>query len=215
MGNPINFAALLFMGIPWVLSWKVKKINYIIICVMLVSAFLTLSRSIVFFAVPMLFYCVSIFILGERRQKLKYLIGTLSVIGLFWMFLGQQIITLWEARLVLESLNTNEGFAVREEIFKLAINTYIHRGNLILWLFGFGQGSGAVIASRVLYFMDTLDNAYLAILFQNGIIGLLVFSGFWLSLILKKGSRIMRSPHFWVICGYLAFGSYVWLMIYE
>jgi hypothetical protein len=199
---------------------------------MLVSAFLTLSRSIVFFAVPMLFYCVSIFILGERRQKLKYLIGTLSVIGLFWMFLGQQIITLWEARLVLESLNTNEGFAVREEIFKLAINTYIHRGNLILWLFGFGQGSGAVIASRVLYFMDTLDNAYLAILFQNGIIGLLVFSGFWLSLILKKGSRIMRSPHFWVICGYLAsglsfemyhyftlnfmaFGSYVWLMIYE
>lgn len=232
MGNPIDFAALLLMGIPWVLMLKNKLIKYTTIVVLLLSAALTLSRTVVFFIAPLSVYCIYVYVNITPTKRVWCLLTVSIAVCCLWIFLGDKLIALWEARLVLESLNPDEGFAVRSEIFKLTFNTYLRDGNIVLWVLGFGQGSGGLLASRVLSFMDTLDNAYLAILFQNGLLGLMVFFLFWLLLPIKRGYKIVKSPHFWTLVGYLgsgasfemyhhfglnflAFCSFVWLLVYE
>lgn len=232
MGNPINFAALLLMGIPWVLMLKNKFIKCVTTVVLLLSSALTLSRTIVFFVIPLSIYGIYVYVNILPAKRVRFLLVVSILVCCLWFFWGDKFAALWEARLALESLNPHEGFVVRSEIIALSLNTYLRDGNIVLWIFGFGQGSGGLLASRVLSFMDTLDNAYMAILFQNGLLGLMTFFLFWLLLPIKKGYKIVKSPHFWTLLGYLgsgasfemyhyfglnflAFCSFAWLLVRE
>jgi len=205
-GNPIIYAVIMMLGIAWAFEETNKYLRWTLICLFFIAAINTLSRTIILFSIP---YLIFFLIQLISRKKFWHLL----LIGIPLLCLSPLLIPfidrikeLWDSRIVLESLNSNSGISVRQTIISNVWTELANERSLPFWVIGHGQGAGAIIASNVMSTLDTLDNEYLALLYENGILGLGSFLLFW-SLPLAEGlKRFKTNIHLWAILGYLLSG---------
>jgi hypothetical protein len=207
VGNPITYCCLLMLGLPWVAEIRGSGQRWASIFLLCVSAVLTLSRTVILFGLPYLIYCALVLSrAGLRRNAVRLLITVLLSLAVIFTFYDP-IRQLWDLRLAAESVSDAEGVSSRGAILELALGAFFSDPNPIVWLFGYGQGFGAEIARKVLPFLDTVDNEYLALLLQSGLLGLGLWLAFWATFLFRAvAASRWRSFHFWAVIGYLLCG---------
>lgn len=204
MGNPIVFASLMMLGLPWASRVQNIYLKWVYILLLLVAATLTLSRTLFFFLVLYALYCV--FRLTRSGLKNKKIILVAVAVAVFLICISDVFTTLWETRYALESVNPSGGIAVRELLIEKALHQFVFEGNPLIWALGNGLGSGGILAQSVLSFLDTIDNMFIGILYQQGVLGLFLYALFWL-LSLHRVSKVRGSAwYFWALAAFLLSG---------
>jgi O-antigen ligase len=167
----------------------------------------TLSRTIILFLIPYSIFFAIRFFSKKPLRNLVLLAVVLLCLSPLLLLPIDKLKDLWYLRITIdESLGADSAISIRQTIISNVWAELTNIWNLPYYFFGHGQGSGAIIARRALSTTDTLDNEYLALLYENGLLGLCTFLLFWLSPFFQGVKKFKTNIHLWAIIGFLLAG---------
>lgn len=180
VGNPLVLGVTYVLALPFALSIKNVYLRFILILLIVIGAFLTVSKTVIILGTISL---VGYFVVIGRKHVIKLAIFAVLFLTIFistnysGKLLENPHVQLWSIRL---SMGTDSGAMVDKGISmrKLAIIASFNKivnGDIDKMLIGYGNQSHISISETIEPDYRTLDNMFLEVLHNNGTIGLLVF----------------------------------------
>ncbi len=172
LGDPILFGTALMLSIPFLARLNHRFIRLSLICAASVVALMTLSRTVFVFL-----GCYLAVYLWNCSLSRK-VAAALAVLAIFLVLthVDNPLSDNWSMRLDDEAAAQNGGgVELRKEMTTEVIADSLWRSNLWQALCGHGFYSTANIASQYQDVSTTIDNAYATILYENGLIGLILY----------------------------------------
>jgi hypothetical protein len=173
LGDAILFGTALMLSIPFLSKLNHKFIRFILICMALVVALMTLSRTVFVFG-----GCYLVFYLWNSSFS-KKVAATVVVLAAFLLIANTDnpLSNNWSQRLEEEDAAAPDlsGVEMREDMAIEAIKESTVDSNLWEALCGHGFYSSKEIASNYLDVSTTIDNAYATVLYENGLIGAILY----------------------------------------
>jgi hypothetical protein len=172
LGDPILFGTVLMLSIPFIEKLKLKYIRLLLIAFASVIALMTLSRTVLlFFACYLLFYLWHSSV--TKKVAAALLIVALYLIG---THTNNVLFNNWSMRLDEESVaQDSSGLELRKNMTLEAVEFSLLRSDIWEALCGHGFYSSADIARGYQKVSTTIDNTYATILYENGLVGLLLY----------------------------------------
>ncbi len=172
LGNPILFGTALMLSIPFLAKLNHKLIRSVLICMASFVALMSLSRTVfLFFGC----YLVSYFYKSSVSKKV---VATVAILIIFMgvMSIDSPLSRNWAMRLE-EERDAQEmgGVEMRKNMAIHAFEETLISSGLWGALFGHGWYSSSEIANQYLEVSTTIDNAYVTILYETGLIGLILY----------------------------------------
>jgi hypothetical protein len=206
LGNAIIYAVAMMLLIPFTYELRSPILSSLATAACLTAAATTLSRTAALVGVPLL--CG---VLGKTRRRGAVL---LLIGGLVWAGVVVTISTnaladdsiraAWMARL--NGREALENSDVRQAAARAVVDWVWTTPSPLTLIFGQGLSRGSELASHLGARMDTIDNVYLGLLYETGLLGLLLFVGSYLRLLqvtwCRKGDRL----HWFAVIGWLGAG---------
>ncbi|MHB8837659.1 MAG: O-antigen ligase family protein [Gemmatimonadaceae bacterium] len=213
LGNPILFGVALVLLVPFILSVRQAVIRAVVLFLVLTAAALSASRtSLVGVAV---FFLAGLVIYG-RRSVSALVAATLVLLAATEMFggwteaLNDPRVGFIAARygLVDTDIATDAALnvSVRREVLANGARVMRNEWSPVDWLLGRGQLSQEEVGATVASSYNTVDNTLFGVLYEKGLIGLLLFcAAFGKHLYATRALR-WSSLHWWAVPALFAMG---------
>lgn len=208
-GNPILAAATVVMCLPFIRDLERRWIRIAACTLLILGVLVTVARTALF---PMAVFAVG-WIYIERRSAAKWLapaaaglVGGLATVMV--VFAENPFVSLWLGRLgigpgasAFASMNAN----TRQETVKLAIES-MSTWSPPRFLIGMGANASKSVAERVSITLQTLDNTPFTLLYDRGIIALILFYAAPIGLLALFRRRAQDCLHWWAVPAQMAMG---------
>jgi len=180
VGNPLVLGVVFMLAIPFAMSIKNVYLKIIMILLIIAGAFLTVSKTVIVLAAINLFYYFVI--IGRKHVAKSAILFALVLAILIMMTYSNKLmenpyVKLWTIRLTMETDNDlidSRSISMRKDS---AVNSFnkIVNGDVDKMLIGYGHATHVMISEAIEANFRTLDNVYLQVWHNNGIIGLIIF----------------------------------------
>jgi len=211
LGNPIIFGALLIFTIPWVLHIKMRWLRVFALCLVVIAAFLTLSRTVLLVIIPLFFGEAFIYLKGIHRIKLDQLLlitGTAVLLAISttgdWQSTASDLLSDWTLRMGDDAASAGN-LQIRVQASKEATERVL-KSDTISVVAGFGGRSSIKIGTEISESLQTLDNTYTTILYEFGVFGLMIYIISWARLLFLWAPTARTSLHWANIVAVLSAG---------
>ncbi len=186
LGDPILFGTVLMLSIPFIEKLNHKTIRYSLIGFASVIALMTLSRTVLLF-----FACYLLFYLWTCSFSKKIIASCVIVAAiLVGSYTDNVLSNNWSMRLNEEGAAQElGGLELRKNMTVEAVEYSLLRSDFYEALCGHGFYSSAEIARGYQKVSTTIDNTYATILYENGVIGLMLYLGICLLPFWKMARR--------------------------
>lgn len=199
LGNPILYSVALTMCVPFAMELRSKLGRILVISLFLWSSYYAISSSAL---LVVLFLSIG-FLIVYQKKKIT-LVGVFILVALILVvIMGAELVdSQWFDEFAVDNINIQ----IRLDIWRWAIEHFAgHKEGLIIL---FGEGLKASVQSVPEYMgtMMTLDNTYINLLLNSGILGLVSYLFMTFMLICRFRSKAFTSLHWYNLIGMLALG---------
>jgi hypothetical protein len=206
LGNPIIYAVAMMLLIPFAYEVRSRMLSSVVIAACLTAAATTLSRTAVIIGLPLIFGVVSN---SRPRAAVLVLIGGLVWAGLVVTittngFADDSITAAWTTRL--SGREAVENSDLRQATAQAVISWAFATTSPVTLMFGEGLNRGGELASGIGLRSDTIDNVFLDLLYETGFVGLVLFVGSYLHLLLGTWRRNQVRFHWFALVAWLCAG---------
>lgn len=202
LGDPILFGIGLVIAIPFLGQIQNKWTRGFLIITASLIAIMTLSRSIFLF---LLLYIIWLFLFSVKKTKIILALTGCLFAGLI-LITDNPITANWSRRISDEAGSPSSGgIALRAEMNKSAISEVFIGSVDGEFIWGKGFYSSKELGAKYQEVSTTIDNSYLTILYENGMIGLMIYLLICIIPIVNHKNKI-HSIEFWAYLGVLIMG---------
>jgi len=198
LGNSIVYAMAMMLSLPFAAEIRSVTIRLGVCFLLLVAAAFTISKVVAVAALPMFAWVA--WRLGLRRVMLWF--GALVIAALAYGAVydagneafGTRLLGRWTARLTdpqVVALSTG----LRSEMWLRALSPASNTG--ISLLVGHGLLSESTVSTAVYADLGTIDNTYLNLFYETGMVGLLAYLFAFTAPLWQLRSLAKRSIHYW------------------
>lgn len=206
LGNPIVYSAAMMLCMPFACELKSKLSRRVLCGLLLFAAFSTLSRAAFLFAGSLLVGYVAI----EKKKSVRVLLAVILLAGV--VLSGSDVVydntltSRWQSRFHEETEAGDQGgVPARLSLIQTTVDACTADGPL-----GFLLGKGFLSSRQIgLAFSDvleTIDNAYVTILYENGLVGLIGYVALYGWLLYRSRSLAFHSYHWYSVLGFMLAG---------
>ncbi len=200
LGNPILYSVGILLPLAFVMEIPSRLWRLLLVLLLSFAAFLTLSKTIVLIGIPIAFFLM-------YRSKTARWIGAV-VCGLVVVLLISKSLALDELELVTRwtsRLNNTESNTISFRV-EAALSGLTVEKDIAPTLFGHGLMSSYHLASKIDVTMMTLDNTFVSIFYDAGLIGLFCYLAGFGMMLWDTRHFAGRSAHWVIIVGLLCTG---------
>jgi hypothetical protein len=172
LGDPILFGTVLMLLIPFLVKVNQRFLRFVLIGVVSLLALMTLSRTV------LLFFGCYLAVYFYRSSLSQRVIATVALLATFVVIfnVNNSLANEWSERFQEELLAPETGgVAMRESMAIQAIEDGVLNSDLWSVLCGHGFYSSKEIGGQYLQVSTTIDDAYVTVLYENGLIGLILY----------------------------------------
>lgn len=172
LGDPILFGSALMLSIPFLAKLNHRLIRPVLICMASFVALMSLSRTV------FLFFGCYLVLYFYKSSVLKKVAATLAILAIFMVVISidSPLSLNWGMRLEEErAAQEMGGVEMRTNMAVHAFEESLMNSSLWGALFGHGWYSTSEIANQYFEVSTTIDNAYLTILYETGLMGLILY----------------------------------------
>jgi hypothetical protein len=209
LGNPILYAVAMMLAVPFVLESR-SVIRFIVIPVVVIAAFLTVSRTFLLMGIVLIVGAVI-----NKILSLKYI----SIVALLFFIILSLInyselskdsrIDFWLQRIGLSSGLQAEGAVSGVDLRLLTIKNTLSKLNedsILELIVGHGNLEDNKIGLSIDKSYNTIDNNYLSLAYNNGIVGLVLFVSIYMNILKRNSSSNIRNMYWFNIVSLLCCG---------
>lgn len=213
LGNPILFGVLMMLLIPMAQSLTGKYQRALTALVYSIAAVLTISRTILVMALVL----GGGYVVSRGRARALALglavllgIGAIGFLDTHALYSSNATAAIWLERLGLESGNNadpaQQGIELRRQNARKTTEFLLEAEPMTL-LIGKGALADMEMGQKVDRESSTIDNAFLSILLNNGILGLCAFLWLYGWILLSHLDKARKSLHWYSVLGLLLTGA--------
>lgn len=206
LGNPIVYGIEMALAIPFVAEVTNKPIKYILIALLLLAGFLTLSTTVVILNAILL---GGAFIISRIKLRVLFLAFTLlMLLALVAMLFPEVLVQIANSPQLGRAIGGNaSNIAVRQYLLSWTLEHTWDGSNIGILLFGHGlKSSIAAVTSLGIGSIDSLDNTYTTLLYETGTLGLASFVLMGWCLCIGLAHSHKHSLHWYSLLGLLIVG---------
>lgn len=209
LGHPHIYSTAMLLLLPFVGELRSRPLRIVITIALVAAALLTVSRSVL-----LMLAVLSIGFAVVQRRKIMLWFAVLTIIvGIGIATLGSNSLTqdpraqLWLVRVGLvqtaETRYAEQNVSGRSEMLDLVYQSTVEASPFTL-LFGHGMRSGEDISETLN--LNTLDNTYATLLYEGGLLELLIFLYIFAEVLYRNRVRAHDSLHWYNVISLLAVG---------
>lgn len=212
LGNPIIYGTMLMFVIPFASELRIKVFRYLLVCLLVAAMLPAVSRT------PMLLLGTLLIggyiTVGHVKGFSLVNFGMMTVLCAGFLMSGwgtaeNIILAPWVERL---SGTGNWGYSaaqnveMRQSMAQAILSGTAGGESPVQFIFGHSVLSTNTLGRELSGAVDTVDNTYLSVFYELGLLGIIFYVYLWCSFIWRMRSKATVSLHFYSVVGLLLIG---------
>jgi hypothetical protein len=218
LGNPIVYATAMMLVLPFIADLRSHVLRFMMLVLVLFAAWSTLSLTTILLCGVFL---AGHLVIGRAKVLRRSFVAALAAISVV-AIVGTSAISTnemasrWVSRFSEEQqMGESSGVTTRLSLVLSTFSASLKEGGLLSIVFGRGVLSSRELGLQLSAVLETVDNVYMSVLYENGVIGIVIYLAFWLWLLRRTSALALSSYHWYaVLCLLLAGMSFVTYVFY-